>query len=95
MPHQFTAFVGMFVPFAFWNIIFTFGVHSPIGLGIFSLVLLIVALFTIDKLGSYWDIKGYTKILLNLIVLFILTVITDFSIWGHWNSLNIFLTGKP
>lgn len=84
-----TGFVGMFVPFGMLSILFL--PSNPLTLFIF-LILIFLSIFN-GVIICRFGLSAKQEILLNLAVLFVLTLLADISIYGEWNSLKILSEG--
>ena len=87
-------FIGLFVPYGFWNGLLTISSFraqfKP--LVILTFLISLCCLFFTDFLTRKLGVKSlYAKVFINLVILFILTIIVDYSIWGKWASLDVFL----
>jgi hypothetical protein len=77
----FMYFIGLFVPFGFWNTLAS--IHS--GKIIITATLLIFSLSYADKFARKFLITNpFKRILLNLLWLLLLTALIDFILWGTW-----------
>lgn len=80
-------FIGLFVPIGPSNIFFIF---FPGGL--VAIALILWALVSVErKLHRLPHEKPWGKILINLFILFFLTLVTDFLTFGRWASLDVLL----
>ena len=91
VPLKFTLFIGLFVPIGFFNLMsmFTTGYWGTF----LSIPVLFLLIFSGNKQLNKFNITGIKRIVLNLILLFIFTIIIDLIIWHTWQSIN-FLTMK-
>src|SRR3989344_6115999 len=81
-------FIGLFVPFGFFNVIFSFISYS----GLVTFSLLLFSLFAADSFALKLKIRNPLKrVVLNLVWLFLLTFAVDFILYGQWESLNVLL----
>lgn len=87
--YTFTAFIGLFVPFGPFNLMFS------IWKGFFAITfpVFILTMIFIERYKKSSESGILKSILLNLATLFILTLVVDIIIWGQWNSWFI-LIGK-
>lgn len=91
--------LGLFVPFGLWNgsaflISLSRGISHRslliVPAGIFSLFVIFLG----NKiLNHYFQLHPAVKLILNLAVLLLLTILVDYSIWGTWASLGL-VTGS-
>lgn len=84
------AFIGFFVPLGISNVIYSFS-NSYKWLIVFPLVF--VTVFGGEKLLRKKNVLGWKKVFFILMVLFFLTIVVDFIIWGEWQSFKYFLKG--
>ncbi len=83
IPHNFPAdFIGVFVPAGFWNSYFSYGV-API--------LTLVGAIYVDKFFEKKSFSQIKRISLTLVCLFVTTLVFDFVMWQHWNSMHYLL----
>ena len=82
-------FIGLFVPFGIWNAL---GLASIKTFWVLPLVLVIM--FTASKKVKNINLNTTQKILINLVVLFLLTILVDLAIWHKWCSWIILLGGS-
>jgi hypothetical protein len=88
-PGYITATIGLFVPIGIWNIYFSFTIIK------LTIIFLLVLSVTF---GGEWLIRKINmspiiKIFVILSILFILTIVVDFIIWGGWPSLDLLKAG--
>ncbi len=82
---------AIFVPFGFMDLASLFSGNKG---ALVSIGLVFLCLFFVDKISFRLGIKSIVfKIFFNLLILFILTYITDRLIWHTWASFSIFLDG--
>lgn len=90
--------IGLFVPFGIWNGSAVISSLSEMSYGeSFILPAAIFSLFVIflgnKILNHYFHLHPAIKLILNLAVLLLLTILVDYSIWGTWASLGL-ITGS-
>lgn len=84
-------FIGLFVPVGPTNFFFLFLPN-----GLIALVLILAALFFGERtLRKGPQETTFHKIVLNLIILLMLTFITDMIMFGHWASFWVFMGNGP
>jgi len=85
-----TGFIGLFVPYGRLSLIVM--ELLPV-FSIISLIFFVVSMILIDKLLKRVNILLYKRILLNLLALFIITMVVDFLRFTPFGSIDIFLNG--
>lgn len=80
-------FIGIFVPFGYWN------TAASISLaGLITFPLLFGSLFFAERIADKIKIPNQIhKIFFNLLWLFLLTMLVDYIIWGNLASFNVLL----
>jgi hypothetical protein len=89
--------LGLFVPYGLWNPLYTYGafVHIEL-LPLAALAITICCLATADRIAGKLNIHSpAVKVVFNLCLLLVLTVIVDYSIWGQWFSMRLLLGYGP
>lgn len=83
-----TAFIGLFVPFGFWNVALAFS-----SLKVFIVIpLLGLSLYYSDFFAFKFGItSSFKRLVFNLIWLFFLTLVVDLVLSGKWMSLHLLI----
>ena len=82
--------LGLFVPFGRYN-----GVLAFLSLGFIGVILLFTFILFTEKIYSKIGIRSlFLKVIINLVLLFLLTIITDVLIWGTWFSYGLLENGN-
>jgi hypothetical protein len=95
--HTFVFLIGLFVPYGILNFVAASTGFMQLNISIIlSTLLFLTAIFGADWAAKKLGISTtLTKIIFNLAVLFILTFIIDYSIYGEWNSLKLLMGWHP
>lgn len=72
-------FMGLFVPFGVFNIVY----------GGWYWMVYIPVIFIIDYCIGRCRCDFWIKVVLSIVILFIVTIFVDYLIWGGWESLNL------
>lgn len=81
--------LGLFVPIGFWN----FGYSLTQMKWFITFPLVLVTIFGGEKYLRKMDLSPIVKTIIILGILFILTIVVDFVIWGKWQSLELLKAG--
>ncbi len=94
--------VGVFVPYGFWNAVSTLRPFNSSISSVSSILIIILAILSVivvfsgDKIMDRILPRSLTsgaRIIINLIILLALTFLVDMVIWHTWASGELFKTG--
>lgn len=85
--NRFTAFIGLFVPFGFFNFLFSI----QMGFLVATFPIFIFGMIITEHYKKSSDSGVFKSIILNLVTLFVITFIVDIILWSGWNSWFIFI----
>ena len=81
--------IGLFVPIAQLSLMGIFISGMPFAF--LSVPVLFLLLFVCNKALNRFNLTGIKRIILNLILLFVLTIISDLIIYHTWQSINFLI----
>ena len=89
--------IGIFVPYGFYNLLGVIGKIQEVSLfPVLALIIFVIALVTADSIARTIGITSTIgKVIFNLVVLAVITLLVDLSLWGHWNSGLLFIGLEP
>ena len=87
----FAGFVGLFVPLSVWN--FLGAVGTPAIFFVFVIPVVILVVYGGEYFLGKMNLSPFKKFFFMVTILFLLTMLVDFIIWGRWQSLIYFQSG--